>query len=167
MEPLHLLAYQRHWRPAHYGRQPRCQRVSTFFNLTVYRNQRRELFRRELAERETEDVLDRALLRASHSKDAGVLPAAEFHRISEKVASLKKLRFTEEYERLQDHDTYEWMKYKVAAEVGGSEERAAFQLYEKTKIEEVGEVKYRLFSQKIVDDPVLNGSQLGAGYKDE
>ena len=65
------------------------------------------------------------------------------------------MRFTEEYERLQDRDTYEWMKYKVAAEVGGPEERAAYQLYEKTKIEEVGEVKWRLWSQKLVDDPAL------------
>ena len=80
---------------------------------------------------------------------------------------MKKLRFTEEYERLQDHDTYEWMKYKVAAEVGGAEERAAFQLYEKTKIEDIGELKYRLFSQKIVDDPILNGTQHLVGYKNE
>ena len=68
---------------------------------------------------------------------------------------MKKLRFTEEYERLQDPDTYEWMKYRVAAEVGGSEEREAFSLYEKTRIEEVGEFKYRLFAQKVVDDPIF------------
>jgi hypothetical protein len=51
-----------------------------------------------------------------------------------KVDSLKKLKFTEDYERLQDPATYEWIKYKVAAEVGGAEELAAFQLYEKVKI---------------------------------
>ena len=79
-----------------------------------------------MKEAETEDILDRALLRAHHSKLAGVLPAADYYKIAEKVDSLKKLRFTEEYEKLQDRDTYEWMKYKVAAEVGGSEERAAF-----------------------------------------
>jgi hypothetical protein len=35
--------------------------------------------------------------------------------------SLKKLIFTEDYERMQDKEMYEWMKYKVAAEVGGEE----------------------------------------------
>ena len=44
----------------------------------------------------------------------------------DKVQSLKKLKFTEDYEAWKDRDTYEWMKYKVAAEVGGEEERAAF-----------------------------------------
>ncbi len=47
------------------------------------------------------------------------------------------------------------MKYKVAAEVGGQEEREAYALYEKTKIEEIGEFKYRLFAQKVVDDPIM------------
>ena len=79
-------------------------------------------------------MLDRAALRAYHSKVNGVLPAPEFHKISLKIDSLKKLRFTEDYEKLQDPATYEWIKYKVAAEVGGPEEKAAFQLYEKVKI---------------------------------
>lgn len=92
------------------------------------------LFKQELAEREEIDVLERAALRAHHSKINGVLPAPEYHRIVAKIDSLKKLRFTEEYEKLQDPATYEWMKYKVAAEVGGIEEKAAFQLYEKVKI---------------------------------
>ena len=122
---------------------------------------RLELFQRELKERETEDVLDRALLRAKHSALAGVLETSEYHRIADKVDSLKKLRFTEEYEKLQDRDTYEWMRYKVAAEVGGAEEREAFALYEKTRIEEVGEVKYRLFAQKVVDDPIMGRYTLG------
>ena len=84
------------------------------------------LFKQELAEREEIDVLDRAALRAHHSKVNGVLPAPEYHRIVAKIDSLKKLRFTEEYEKLQDPSTYEWMKYKVAAEVGGIEEKSAF-----------------------------------------
>ena len=56
------------------------------------------VFSRELAEVETPDILDRALLKASNARFAGVLPAPEFHRIKEKVESLKKLRFVEEYE---------------------------------------------------------------------
>ena len=71
-------------------------------------------------------MLDRALLRAEHSKVNGAISAPEYHRVVAKVASLKKLKFTDEYERLQDPAAYEWMKYKVAAEVGGPEERAAF-----------------------------------------
>ena len=47
------------------------------------------------------------------------------------------------------------MKYKVAAEVGGAEEREAFHLYKKAKIEEIGEDKYRLFSTRTNDDPLL------------
>ena len=79
-----------------------------------------------MAEREELDILDRASLRAYHSKINGVLPAPEFHRINAKIESLQKLRFTEDYEKLQDPATYEWMKYKVAAEVGGIEEITAF-----------------------------------------
>ena len=91
-----------------------------------------------MAERETEDVLDRALLKAENSKLNGALSAPEYYRIEEKIASLKKLRFTEEYEKLQDPETYDYMKYKVAAEVGGPEEVEAFKLYERTRINEVG-----------------------------
>ena len=51
-----------------------------------------------MAERTTECVLDRALLKALHAKDNGDLPASEYHRIAEKVDSLKKLKFVEGYE---------------------------------------------------------------------
>ena len=44
------------------------------------------------------DILDRALWKAYHAKLNGDIPAAEYHRISEKVSSLKKLKFVEEYE---------------------------------------------------------------------
>ena len=70
---------------------------------------------------------------------------------------MKKLRFTDEYERLQDRETYEYMKYKVAAEVGGAEEVEAFRLYEKTMVESKGEENYRLFAQRALKDPLLGG----------
>ena len=89
-------------------------------------------------------MLDRAFLKAKHARYAGVLPAPEYHRIREKVDSLKKLRFVEEYEKHQDTDTYEWIKYKVAAEIGGEEEREAFKLYEKIKTDELGETRIKL-----------------------
>ena len=116
-------------------------------DLAAQEAARVKLFSQELAERETEDVLDRALLKAKHAKLSGVLPAPEYHRISEKVDSLKKLRFVEEYELHQDKATYEWIKYKVAAEIGGQEEQEAFALYEKMKIDELGELKYQLLKE--------------------
>jgi len=108
-----------------------------------------------MEERESIDVLDSSALKAYHSKVNGAITATEYHKIIAKIDSLKKLKFTEDYERLQDPATYEWMKYKVAAEVGGPQEKAAFQLYEKVKIQEKGEEKYRLFAQNAKDDPVL------------
>ena len=113
------------------------------------------LFQQELNERETLDVLDRARLKAYHSKVNGAISAADFHRIDAKIDSLKKLKFTEEYEKLQDPLTYEWMKYKVAAEVGGPEEQAAFQLFEKVKIQEKGEHKFRLIRENAEHNPVF------------
>ncbi len=49
------------------------------------------------------------------------------------------------------------MKYKVAAEVGGPEELEAFKLYERTRINAVGQEKYRLFAQRAIDDPIMRG----------
>ena len=85
----------------------------------------------------------------------GAISAPEYYRIEEKVSSLKKLRFTEEYEKLQDPETYDYMKYKVAAEVGGPEEVEAFRLYERTRIDEVGQERYRLFAKNSDEDPML------------
>ena len=121
--------------------------ATMYKDLVAQENARATLFAQELAERETEDVLDRALLKAKHAKLSGVLPAPEFYRISEKVESLKKLRFVEEYEQHQDKAMYEWIKYKVAAEIGGPEEQEAFALYEKIKIDEMGELKYQLLKE--------------------
>ena len=42
---------------------------------------------------------------------------------------------------------YEWIKYKVAAEIGDEKEQEAFALYEKIKIDEMGEIKYRLMKE--------------------
>ena len=109
----------------------------------------------EHKERSTECILDRALLKALHAKERGVLPAPEYHRINEKVHALKKLKFVEEYEFHQDKETYEWIKYKIAAEIGGEEEREAFSMYEKIKVDELGEVRFRLLREK-AHDPVFN-----------
>ena len=104
-----------------------------------------------MAERETSCILDRALLKAQNAKETGVLPAPEFHRIREKVVALKKLKFVEEYEKDKDNEMYEWIKYKVAAEIGGAEEQEAFAMYEKIKVDELGAVRYRLFKDRAED----------------
>mmetsp|Transcript_29677 Transcript_29677/g.36813 ORF Transcript_29677/g.36813 Transcript_29677/m.36813 type:complete len:155 (+) Transcript_29677:42-506(+) len=136
-----------YWR-TYMGRHNSIQGAQTMLykDLDRREQERHVLFQRELAERETEDVLERALLKAYHSKLNGAIPAADYYRVEAKVESLKKLRFTEEYERLQDRETYEYMKYKVAAEVGGPEELEAFKLYERTRIDEVGQERYSLFA---------------------
>ena len=78
-----------------------------------------------------------------------------YHKVNQKVDSLKKLKFSSEYERLQDKQAYEWMKYKVAAEVGGPEEIEAFKLYEQVHIEEKGEENYRLFADNAKSNPIF------------
>lgn len=45
----------------------------------------------------------------------------EYYRRVERVKALRKLRFTQYYEKHQDEDLFEWMKHKVAAEIGGEE----------------------------------------------
>ncbi len=75
----------------------------------------------ELKEKETPDALDKALVRALAKKKEGLIDAPTYHTIEDKIYSLKKLIFTEDYEKWQDKEVYEWMKYKVAAEVGGEE----------------------------------------------
>ena len=54
----------------------------------------------------------------------------------------------EGYEKLQDKEMYEWIKYKTAAEIGGTEEREAFALYEKNKLDLMGPTKYALFKER-------------------
>ncbi len=97
--------------------------------------------------------MDKALLRAKANKALGAIDAPTYYMIEEKVNALKKLKFTQEYESWKDKETYEWMKYKVAAEVGGDKEREAFKLFEKIKIDEKGEAGYRLWRENIEKDP--------------
>ena len=65
--------------------------------------------------------MDRALIKAKANKELGAIDAPTYHMIVDKVHSLKKLKFTQDYESWKDKDMLEWMKYKVAAEVGGDE----------------------------------------------
>ena len=89
--------------------------------LDVNRNIRQQRFKWELLEATTPDILDKALVKAIANRREGAIDAPTFHHIESKIKALKKLKFTEEYEQWKDNDTYEWMKYKVAAEVGGEE----------------------------------------------
>jgi hypothetical protein len=69
----------------------------------------------------TEDILDKALVKAQANKELGAISAATYHELVDKICALKKLKFTVDYEHWKDRETSEWMKYKVAAEVGGAE----------------------------------------------
>ena len=109
------------------------------------------MFAREHQELETECPVERSLIRARNAKDLGVISAPEFYRISDKVDSLKKLKFVEEYEYFQDKAMYEWIKYKVAADIGGQEEREAYALYEKIKQDELGEARFKLLRDRAHD----------------
>ena len=79
---------------------PTGAQATVFKDLKIQEEEREMLFSRELAERETEDILDRALLKAFNAKQSGVLSAPEYHKINEKVDALKKLKFVEGYEKL-------------------------------------------------------------------
>ena len=61
------------------------------------KRQRRFLW--EMKEIETLDILDKALVRATANKEAGILDAPTFYTIRDKIMSLKKLKFTEDWER--------------------------------------------------------------------
>ena len=86
-----------------------------------YRAIREKKFRYELLERRTPDILDKALVKAKANKNEGAIDAPTYYQIEDKVKALKKLRFVFEAEGFRDPETYEWMVYKVAAEVGGEE----------------------------------------------
>jgi hypothetical protein len=94
---------------------------------------------------EAECPLEKALIRAKANRDFGLIPAAQYHQIAERVDSLKKLRSVEDYEGWKDPLTYEWMKHKVAAEIGGEQEQEAFKMFEKIQIEDKGENNFRLW----------------------
>lgn len=57
---------------------------------------------------------------------------------------------------MQDKEAYEWLKYKVAAEVGGPEELESFKMYEKMQIEEKGEERFRLMGESAKTNPLLS-----------
>ena len=46
------------------------------------------------------------------------------------------------------------MKYKVAADIGGTPEKEAFTLYERLQINKKGDIAYRLFWENIEKNPV-------------
>ena len=54
----------------------------------------------ELREKETPDALDKALVRALAKKEEGLIDAPTYHTIEDKIYSLKKLIFTEDYEKM-------------------------------------------------------------------
>ena len=101
------------------------------------------------------DVLKKAMIRAEANAYSGKITMAEYFTIKDKVDSLKKLQFSEEW-KLHEPEVFEWMKHKIAADVGGTEEREAFHLYELGLINDKGEVAFRLWRKTIYADPQSN-----------
>ena len=87
----------------------------------LYRALREKRYSYEVLEIDTNDILDRALIKAKANRDLGAIDAPTYHALVDKIHSLKKLKFTLDYDSWKDQDMCEWMKYKVAAEVGGDE----------------------------------------------
>ena len=114
--------------------------------------ERKRRFLMQYTEKHTEDILDRALVKVKINLLETDAP--QYYRIKERIDALRKLRFTEELDKSYDKDMYEWMKYKVAAEIGDTEEREAFKMFERQKINEKGHTGFRLWRERIEKDPL-------------
>lgn len=78
-------------------------------------------FHWEQKEFTTTDILDKQIVRLQANKEEGIVDNPTFYKSYEKLMALKKFKFTKEYEEWKDKEMYDWMKYKVAAEIGGPE----------------------------------------------
>ena len=67
--------------------------------MNLFRKLRRKVFQWEAKEKETQDILDKCLVRAKAKKELGHIDAPTYHIIADKIDSLKKLKFTEDYEK--------------------------------------------------------------------
>ena len=121
--------------------------------LEAKETERREVFELEAKEMLETDILQRALIRAESRVNKNVMELAEYYKIVDKVDTLKKLRISDLRDKLHDPKMYEWMKYKVAADIGGTAEREAFQMFEKLEINEKGEAAFMLWRENIIKDP--------------
>ena len=80
---------------------------------------------------QAEDVLDKCLFWAQSQVKAGEMEVAHFYKIKDRVNQLWKLELSEDHDKYHAPDVYEWLKYKVAADIGGVAEREAFEMYER------------------------------------
>ena len=78
---------------------------------------------------------------------------AHFYKIKDRVNQLRKLELSEDHDKYHAPDVYEWMKYKVASDIGGVEEREAFEMFERMQINERGATNYKLWRENIENDP--------------
>jgi hypothetical protein len=59
---------------------------------------REERYKWEVMKIETNDILDKALIKAKANKAVGAIDAPTYYMIEDKITSLKKLKFTQEWE---------------------------------------------------------------------
>ena len=89
--------------------------------FSIFRAERKSGFEMEHTIASQTDILDKALYQALYNYQRGVTDASTYFKTKDRVKSLKKLRFTENYCKFHDEITFQWMKHKVAAEIGGAE----------------------------------------------
>ena len=65
--------------------------------------------------------LERIKIRAEANLNSGEIDAVEFHKIMDRVISLEKLQYAADF-KLHDPDTYQWLKFKIAADIGDTPE---------------------------------------------
>ena len=112
----------------------------------------RDVFELEQKEMMATDPLERITISAQANLNSGEIDEVEFHKILDRVQTLTKLQFAADM-RLHDNDTFEWLKYKVASDIGGTPEWEAFALYERMQVNKRGELAYRLWRENIEKDP--------------
>ena len=116
---------------------------------------RQQVFKYEKDEMLEEDILKKVVIRAKANLNSKSIDMPEYFKILDRVDQLQKLQFVEEW-ALHEPEVYEWMKHKIAADVGGTREREAFHLYESQIMNEKGEVAFRLWRENIEKDPQAN-----------
>ena len=86
-----------------------------------------------------EDILDKLMVRTYAQKEFAEIDQSTYMQRMNRLDQLKKLEFTREWEALEDPTVYEWMKLKLASDIGDAREAETFAQYEEYMQERKGE----------------------------
>ena len=118
-----------------------------FEDLTKHEKGKRKSFKYIHRELRTDDVLEKATLRALGNLKIGEITYAEFYKIKAKIDDLKKIRFAEHYDS----------SVKLESDISTTKEREIFKLYDQVIRNERGEIGYKLWRDRIEKDPQARG----------